>query len=235
MTTPEVMSELAALGSEATKRVLLRHGAKEPFFGVKIGDMKPLAKRLKGRQELAMELYQTGNGDAQYLAGMVADGRKMTRAELNTWAQAASWDMISGTTVPWVAHEHAEGFAAGREWLDFADPRVAQAGWATLCAVLATVADEKLPLDDIRSLLARVERTLAAAPDRVRYGMNNFVIAAGTYVAPLAEEALAVARRIGRVEVDMGETACQVPVAAEYIVKSRRGAPVATKRRTIRC
>ena len=235
MTTPEVMSALAALGSEATKKVLSRHGAREPFFGVKIGDMKPLAKRLKGRQELAMELYATGNGDAQYLAGMVADGRKMTRADLDLWARTASWHMISGTTVPWVAHEHADGFAAAREWIDSADAKVAVAGWATLSALVATVADDKLPLDALRSLLGRVEAALPAAPDRVRYGMNAFVIATGTYVAPLAEEALALARRMGRVEVDMGETACQVPVAAEYIVKSRRGAAVAAKRKTVRC
>ncbi len=95
MKLSEVMAALKSKGSEATKRVLLKHGAKEPFFGVKVGYMKPLAKPLKGRQELALELYTTGNGDAQYLAGMIADGRRMTTAQLDRWAKTASWDMIS--------------------------------------------------------------------------------------------------------------------------------------------
>jgi hypothetical protein len=65
--------------------------------------------------------------------------------------------------------------------------------------------------------------------------MNGFIIATGTYVAALGEKAIATARKVGRVEVDMGETACVVPDAEPYIMKSRRGAPVAPKRKTVRC
>jgi hypothetical protein len=65
--------------------------------------------------------------------------------------------------------------------------------------------------------------------------MNNFVIAVGTYVAELAEPALATARAIGKVEIDMGGTGCKVPEAESYIAKARRGAPVAPKRKTVRC
>src|SRR5262245_40090690 len=103
MTLDETMQALAAKGSESIKRVVGKHGAKEPFFGVRISDMKVIHKKIKGDQALALELYATGISDAQYLAGMVADGRKMTTAQLNTWAKTASWHMVSGTTVPWVA------------------------------------------------------------------------------------------------------------------------------------
>ena len=78
MTLDEAMSELAAKGSEATKKLLIKHGAREPFFGVKVGDLKPIHKKLRGEQTLALQLYATGNGDAQYLAGMIADGAKIT-------------------------------------------------------------------------------------------------------------------------------------------------------------
>jgi 3-methyladenine DNA glycosylase AlkD len=235
MTLAQVMSELAAKGSEATKRTLLRHGAKEPFFGVKVGDMKPLHKKLKGEQALALQLYATGNGDAQYLAGMIADGALMTRAQLQTWADTASWDMISGTTVSWVASEHPDGFALALKWIDSPKEHVARAGWTTLSALAATVPDEQLPVKEFSALLDRVARTLAAAPDGARYSMNSFVIACGTYVAALGDTAIATARKLGRVAVDLGDTACKVPEAESYIVKSRRGAPVAPKRKTVRC
>jgi hypothetical protein len=235
MTLAQAMSELAAKGSEATKRTFLRHGAKEPFFGVKIADLKLIHKKLQGEQALALQLYATGNGDAQYLAGMIADGAQMTRAQLQRWADTAAWDMISGTTVSWVASEHPDGFALASKWIDSPQEHVARAGWTTLSALAATVPDERLPVKEFSALLDRVARTLAAAPDGTRYSMNSFVIACGTYIAPLGDQAIATARKIGRVEIDMGDTACQVPDAESYILKSRRGALVAPKRKTLRC
>jgi 3-methyladenine DNA glycosylase AlkD len=235
MTCDQVMAELKAKGSESIKRVLLKHGAKEPFFGVRIGDMKPLHKKLKGEQALAVQLYATGVSDAQYLAGMIADGAKMTPAQIQKWADTAAWSMIGNFTVPWVASEHPEGFALALKWIDSPKEGVACSGWNTLGALAATVPDEKLPVKEFGKLLDRVARTLQKSPDNIRYGMNGFVIACGTYIAPLADKAIAAAKKIGRVEVDMGETECKVPDAESYIIKCRRGAPVAPKRKTVRC
>ncbi len=235
LTLNDVMKELAAKATPTTKRTYLRHGAPEPVFGVRIGDLKPLQKRLKGRQDLALALYATGNTDAMYLAGLVADGARMTREELDRWAAGASWHMIAGCCVAWVASEHPDGFEIAREWIDSDRELIATAGWSTLAAVLVTVPDDRLPMETVRSLLDRVARGIHGAPNRVRYAMNQFVICCGTYVAPLAEKAVEVARKIGRVEVDMGRTDCQVPEAESYILKCRRGAPVAPKRKTTRC
>lgn len=235
MNLPEVMAVLKSKGSESVKRILLRHGAKEPFFGVKVGDLKPLAKQLKGRQELALELYATGNGDAQYLAGMMADGRLMTKAQLDRWAKGAAWDMISGTIVPWVASEHPAGAELAFKWTTNRSEQVARAGWSSLGALAATVPDADLPLKDYARVIKELPRTLPKASDGVRYSMNNFLIACGTYVAPLADAALAAARAIGPVQVDMGDTACKVPDAESYMLKARRGAAIAPKRKTVRC
>lgn len=235
MKLKEVMAALKAKGSESIKRIFMKHGAREPFYGVKVGDMKPIAKRIKGDQALALELYATGNGDAQYLAGMVANGRQMTAKQLQTWAETATWDMISGNTVPWVASEHPEGFALAVKWTKAKDEQILRAGWTTLGAIAATVPDADLPVAEYGKLLDRVARELAKAPDGARYSMNNFVIMVGTYVAPLAAKALATARKIGPVEIDMGDTSCKVPLAEAYILKARRGAPVAPKRKTVRC
>src|SRR2546425_6912625 len=99
----EVMAELERLGNEQQRKIYRNHGAKAEMYGVKIGDLKVVAKRIKGDQELALELYDSGNLDAMYLAGLVADGRKMSRKELEAWARAASWGMIAEYTVAWVA------------------------------------------------------------------------------------------------------------------------------------
>ncbi len=235
MTLDQAMTELAAKGSEATKRIFIKHGATEPFFGVKVADLKIIEKKIKGDQALALKLFETGNGDAQYLAGLVVDGRKMTTAQLQKWADTAAWGMISGTIVPWAASEHPDGFTLALKWIDSPKVQVAVSGWRTLGAIATVVPDEQLPVKHFSALLDRVAKAMASAPDDVRYAMNGFVIACGTYVAPLGDKAIATARKIGRVEIDMGETACQVPDAESYILKSRRGAPVAPKRKTVRC
>ena len=73
MTAPEVLKQLEQMGSAQTKKTFLRHGCPEPFFGVKIGDMKTLVKKIKRDSTLAKELSKTGNPDAQYFAGLIAD------------------------------------------------------------------------------------------------------------------------------------------------------------------
>ena len=235
MNLDDVMAQLAAKGSEATKKLLVKHGAKEPFFGVKVADLKPLHKKLTGDQALALKLYATGNGDAQYLAGMIADGAKMTPAQLQQWAETANWNMISSYTVPWVASEHPEGLALAVKWIESKHEHVAVAGWKTLSALAATLPDDALPMKNYSSLLDRVAKTISKAPDDVRLAMNQFIIACGTYLAPLGDKAIATAKTIGRVEADMGDTACKIPGAEAYIQKSRCGAAVAPKRKTVRC
>lgn len=235
MKLDDVMKALAAKASPTTKKTLLRHGAVEPLFGVRIGDLKPLQKQLKGQQAIALELYATKNSDAMYLAGLVADGAQMTRAELDRWARGATWHMIAGSTVPWVAAEHPQAVAIAQKWIDSPKELIATAGWATLASVVATVPDDQLPLKGLEALLNRCVKTIQTAPNRVRYVMNSFVICCGTYVAPLGDKAIRAARGMGAVDVDMGDTACQVPDAESYILKCRRGAPVAPKRKSTRC
>ena len=234
-TLAEIMQELESRGTPSTKKTFMRHGAPEPFFGVKIGDLKPLQRMLKGQQQLAMELYATKNSDAMYLAGLIADGSKMTRKQLDQWAKESTWHMISGCSVSWVASEHPDAFEIAKKWIDSPKELVATSGWSTLSAVVATRPDNELPISEIGELLARCIKTMKQSQNRVRYAMNGFVISVGTYVAPLADQAIETARKIGAVEVDMGDTECKIPDAESYIVKSRRGAAVAPKRKTTRC
>mgnify|MGYP000417352878 FL=1 len=180
MTLDETMKLLATKGSEQTRKTFRRHGAPETMFGVKVGDLKPIAKLIKGDQKLALELFATGNSDAMYLAGLVADGAKMKKAELDRWAKNATWQMISGSTVPWVASEHPDAIVIALKWIDSSKEPIAVAGWATLSCVVSVWSDEKLPIKHIDTLIARVVKTIHTAPNRVRYAMNNFIICCGT-------------------------------------------------------
>lgn len=234
-TLDQVMSALEKKGSAQTRKTFQRHGAGDDLYGVRVGDLKGIAKTIQGDQELAYELYDTGNYDAMYLAGLVADGKRMTKTQLRAWAKRAGWQMIAEYTVPWVAAESPHGHALALEWIDAKKELVAAAGWNTYAGLVTTLPDDELDLKEIRALLKRIEKGIDAAPNRVRYTMNAFVIAVGAYVAPLAKEAKALAKKLGKVEVDMGDTACKVPVALDYIEKVEKAGRAGKKRKTIRC
>ena len=74
LTFDEVMAALEAVGTEQTRKTYRRHGATDPIFGVKFGDLRPLAKRAGRHQDLATALWAIGNADARLLACMVAQG-----------------------------------------------------------------------------------------------------------------------------------------------------------------
>jgi 3-methyladenine DNA glycosylase AlkD len=236
-TVTSIMSELKKKGKESTRKIYARHGmATENMYGVSVADLKVIAKTIKGQQELACELYATGNLDAMYLAGMVADGSKMSAKELNAWAEgAANLQMIAEYTVPWVAVENPQGCELALQWMKSKKERVACSGWCTYSGLLAIKPDEALDLAEIKNLLSMIVKEIKSAQNRVRYTMNGFVIAVGTYVKPLLKEAKEAARKIGDVSVDVGETACNVPLASAHIEKIEAAGRIGKKRKTIRC
>jgi len=236
MTRNQVLRELKSYANDGNKKILMKHGAKEPFFGVTVADLKTIAKKIRGDQDLALELYDTGNGDAMYLAGLVANGSLMTKAALKKWARNANWYMLSEYTVAWVASESEKhGWDLALEWIDSKKENIASSGWATLGSIMSTRDDKDLDIPKLRSLLKRVGKEVHKAPNRVRYTMNLFVIIAATAVKALADEAVKTAERIGKVEVEMGGTACKVPFAPEYIEKVRKRSGIGKKRKMAKC
>lgn len=235
MTATEILQELETLGSAQTKRIFQNHGAPEPIFGVKVGDLKTIVKKVKKDHALSLELYDTGNSDAMYLAGLIADEKKISKDELRRWAENARWFMTNEYTVAWVAAESPHGWDLALEWIDSPREGVAAGGWNTLASLCTIRPDSALDLPALEKLLGRVVATLPTAPNRVRYTMNNFVIAVGISVTPLTEKAIAAAREIGEVKVFAGNTACQTPDAETYIERARAKGKMGAKKKMARC
>ena len=232
----QIMKQLRQSGSEQTRKIFTRHGADpERLLGVKIGDMKPMAKKIKGQQELAYQLYDTGIYDAMYLAGMVADGSQMTKTLLNQWARQADWYMIAEYSVPGVATENKHAQALALKWIKAKKEHVASCGWATYAGLVATRSDEDLDLSEIRDLLSQIVDQIDQSKNRIRYAMNGFVISVGAYVKPFLKQAKSAAKKIGKLEINMGQTSCKTPVAIDYIAKIENMGRVGKKRKTIKC
>ena len=140
--------------------------------------------------------------------------------------------MISEYTVPWLTVENPQARTLALEWMKSKKEHIAAAGWCTYGGLLALKPDDELDLAEVESLLNTVVKQIHNAPNRVRHTMNIFVISVGGYVKPLLTQAKAAARQIGAVTVDMGETACKVPLTRWRT--SRRWRPWAGSARSAR-
>ncbi|MGV8880500.1 MAG: DNA alkylation repair protein [Sphingobacteriaceae bacterium] len=235
MTANEILIELEKYGDAQTKKTLSKHGAKEPFFGVKVADLKTILKKTKKNHELSLELYRTGNSDAMYLAGLMANENKITESQLDEWIDKAYWYYLSEFAVPWVAAETNFGFKLGMKWIQSDQERVASAGWVTLAYYAGVNSDENLDINAYSQLLDKVANEIHLSQNRVRHAMNGFVIAIGTYIKDLTDKASTIAGKIGKVNVDMNGTACKVPLATEYIHKAIENGQIGKKRKMARC
>lgn len=235
MTAEEILEEIRPLGSESYKRVIFNHGVKEPCYGVKIGDMQKIVKRIKKDYQLALDLYDTGVYDAMYLAGLIADDAAMTEHDLQHWVDKAYCRGLSEATVPWVAAGSPHGWKLGLGWIDSERSLTAVAGWATLGSLVSIKPDTQLDLAALNDLLQRVKETIHQQTDLVRYQMNSFVIAVGCYVQPLTDTAIRTAEEIGPVMADLGNNSCQVPFAPDYIRKVQDRGTIGKKRKTAKC
>ncbi len=235
MTFDEIMAYLKEKGNDQTKSILIKHGAQEPFFGVKVGDLKPIQKKIKKDHELSLKLYDTGNSDAMYLAGLIADEKQITKEQLQQWVEQAYWYMISEYTVAWVAAESRFGWELASEWIESNDEMIAAAGWSTYSSLLSITPDEEIDTDLIRSLMDRAAKHLHEDENRVSYTMNGFILAAGAFVESLTEKAMSLGEQIGKVKVFMGETNCKVPEIKPYLQKMADKGYIGRKKKMARC
>jgi 3-methyladenine DNA glycosylase AlkD len=216
MNFAEVMAALEAAGSEQTRKTYRRHGIENEMFGVSYATYGALKKKIKVDHELARQLWATGNHDAQVLATMIADPRLMSPGLLDDWVKSLGSYAITDAFARLAAQAPAAQ-KKSEKWMDSKNQWTACAGWSMLAQA---VSNPELPDAYFEDYLDTIERDIHSRQNRVRYVMNSTLIAIGTRNQKLQKRALAAARKIGRVEVDHGNTSCKTPDATEYILKT---------------
>ena len=230
-----ILQELELLSTERTKKNYIRNGAHEPLFGVATGAMKPIVKKLKKNQDIAEGLYATGNYDAMYLAGMIADPTAMSEADFDRWMETAYFYMISDYIVAVTLAETDIAQAVSDKWIASDKELFMSAGYSCYCWLLGNRKDEEFDQEKLNKMLEIVEKTIHNSPNRTKYAMNNFVTTVGISYMPLHERAVAVANAIGKVEVSSVKTKCSVPLASEAIQKAVDKGQLGFKRKNVRC
>jgi 3-methyladenine DNA glycosylase AlkD len=223
MTTSDAMRALEAVGTAQNRKVYERHGVRSSMFGVSYADLGKLKKSIGTDQALSEALWSTGNHDARVLATMIADPGTIGAKTIDAWAEDLDNHILADAFSILVARSR-HGRARLEKWIGSNDEWIGAVGW-TLLGTLA-MSEEPPPAGALEGYLATIERNIHSAKNRVRYAMNNALIAIGAGSDALERKAMAAAARIGTVDVDHGATGCKTPDARTYIPKTaahRRG------------
>jgi 3-methyladenine DNA glycosylase AlkD len=216
MNYKDLMKELESLGSEQYRKTFRRHGVQGEMFGVSYAHQGAFKKKIKTDHELALQLWKSGNHDARTLATMIADPTKGASV-IDEWVADVDSYPISDAVATFAAQAAIDRKKI-EKWMKSKDEWTATFGW-TLFARVARM-DAPFSPEELAKYLDEIERDIHKAKNRVRHSMNSAVISIGVRNADLQKKALATAARIGKVNVDHGDTDCKTPDAAEYIKKT---------------
>ncbi|MDW7617988.1 DNA alkylation repair protein [Peribacillus simplex] len=230
-----VMQELEALGKERTKKIYISNGAHEPLFGVATGAMKPIAKKIKISQSLAEELYSTGNYDAMYFAGIIADPKAMTESDYDCWMDAAYFYMLSDFVVAVTLSESDIAQEVADKWIASGEELRMSAGWSCYCWLLGNRLDVEFSESKISNMLDIVKNTIHDSPEQTKSAMNNFLYTVAISYVPLHEKAVETAKAIGIVEVKRDKKKSSILNAYESIQKAVDKGRLGFKRKHVRC
>lgn len=230
-----VMQELEAQGKERTKKIYISNGAHEPVFGVATGAMKPIAKKIKINQELAEELYATGNYDAMYFAGIIADPKAMSESDFDRWIDGAYFYMLSDYVVAVTLSESNIAQDVADKWIASGDELQMSAGWSCYCWLLGNRKDDEFSESKISDMLEMVKKTIHDSPERTKSAMNNFLNTVAISYVPQHEKAVEIAKEVGIVEVKRDNKKSSLLNAAESIQKELDRGRLGFKRKYVRC
>lgn len=230
-----VMQELEALGKERTKKMYISNGAHEPLFGAATGAMKPIAKKIKINQPLAEELYSTGNYDAMYFAGIIADPKAMSESDYDRWMDAAYFYMLSDFVVAVTLSESDIAQEVADKWIASGEELRMSGGFSCYCWLLGNRLDVEFSESKISNLLDLVKKTIHDSPERTKSAMNNFLYTVGISYLPLHEKAVDTAKAIGPVEIKRDKKKSSFLNAYESIQKEVDKGKLGFKRKHVRC
>lgn len=235
MNVEMVMQELEALGKERTKKIYMSNGAQEPLFGVATGAMKPIAKKIKLNQPLAEALYATGNYDAMYFAGIIAEPKAMTESDFERWIDGAYFYMLSDYVVAVTLAEADIAQQVADKWIASGEELKMSAGWSCYCWLLGNRPDVAFSESKMANMLEMVKSAIHDSPERTKSAMNNFLHTVGVSYVPLHDKALATAQQIGPVELKKNNKKSSFLHAYESIQKEVEKGRIGFKRKYVRC
>ena len=221
MTLKETLKQLKALGTAKVRAQNAKSGAGDNQFGVSLGDIRVLAKKIRTNHELALSLWETGNLDARFLATLLIQPGKLSPKEMDRMVRSLNFVRVADWLIAYVVRQHPDKEALRQDWMTANDRWAARAGWDLTAERVAKSPDGL----DLPALLARLESEMASADPEVQWTMNNTLAAIGIHFPKHRKRAIVIGETLGIYRdypVSKGCTSPFAPIWITYIV-SRQG------------
>ena len=221
MTLEETLTQLEALGNEKIRARNIKNGAEDNQFGVRLGDLRVIAKKITVNHELGMALWQTGNIDARLLAILLIKPKTLSDEELYQLVRSVTFLQVADWLSFYVVKHHPEKETLRQAWMDADDPMAARAGWS-LTAERIVKNPEGL---DIPALLDRIESQMRNAVPEVQWTMNSALAEIGIHFPDYRKRAITIGETLGIYGDYPVSKGCTSPFAPIWIneMVSRQG------------
>ena len=212
-TVKETLAQLKALGSEKVRAQNKKQGAGENQFGVKRGDVRKLADKIKEDHKLALSLWETGNIDAQFLAILLMKPSRLTQDELDRVVRSLTFAQVADWLNSYIVKNHPDKETLRQKWLEDDDPWAARAGWSLTSERIAQSAEGL----DLPAILDRIEAEMGSAAAEVQWTMNFCLAGIGIHFPKLRKRALAIGEKLGVYRDYPCSKGCTSPFAPIWI------------------
>ena len=213
MTLNETLEQLKALGNEKMRAHNIKNGAGDNQFGVNLGDIRVLAKRIRTDHPLALSLWETRTVDAQFLATLLIQPKVLSAEEMDRMVRSVTFARVADWLNAYVVRQHPDKEALRRRWMAADDRWAARAGWDLTAERVAKSPDGL----DLPALLARIDSEMAEARPEVQWTMNNTLAAIGIHFPKHRKRAIAIGEKLGLYRDYPVSKGCTSPFAPIWI------------------
>ena len=212
-TLKQTLAELKALGDDKVRAQNKKRGAGDNQYGVKLGDLRKVAAKIKTNHDLALDLWKTENIDAQFLAILVIDSKKLSADELDRMVRSVRFSWVADWLSSYVIKNHRDKETLREKWMKDDDPWAARAGWA-LTSERVGKTPEGL---DLPGLLDRIESEMGDADAAEQWTMNSCLATIGIHFPKHRKRAIKIGESLGVYRDYPVSKGCTSPFAPIWI------------------
>lgn len=213
MTLDEILRELKAHSNEKVFQMNKKNGAHDNQFGVKLGDIRAIANKIKTNHALGLELWATGNIEARLLATLIMIPKHLTIDELDKMVRSITFTYESEWFYSYIIKQHPDKEELRKIWLTSTNPMAARLWWSLTSGRIAREPDGI----NIKALLDRIETAMPAAAPEVQWTMNSALANIGINHPAYRERALAIGEKLGIYRDYPVSKGCTSPFAPIWI------------------
>jgi len=213
MTLQETLKQLQKLRNEMMWKNNAKNGAGDNQFGCKHGDIRTLAKKIKTDHKLGLELWKTGNVDAQLLAILIIKPKDLSADEVDRMVRSITIAWVADWFASYVLKDHPDKETLRQKWMTDPDRWAARAGWGLTSSKVNKAPDSL----DLPALLDRIESEMGAAAPEIQWTMNACLAGIGINNPKLRKRALAIGEKLGVYRDYPVSKGCTSPFAPIWI------------------